>query len=188
MQESKLATAILLQTFDSSFDDPNYKLKIQQALSIKPKRFYMRASLREAIDATGIDRKLHAEVASPTKAGKLTVNPTVITNRTNKGPLMILYGSNSGTCEALAQSLARVAGALSYEIQVNSLDSITGVVQYQPLVILCPTYEGQPPDNATRFFAWLEGLKDKNTLDKVQFAIFGVGHSKTYCKIPFSPS
>jgi cytochrome P450/NADPH-cytochrome P450 reductase len=180
MQEAILATAILLQNFDFSFDDPNYELQIQQALSIKPKNFYMRASLREKLDATAIERKLYSNVATPEKTGKLTIDPNLITNGKNKDPLTILYGSNSGTCEALAQSLATVAGSHGYEVRVNTLDSATGKVpKDQPLLIICPSYEGQPPDNASQFSAWLEGLKNKDSLSGVQFAIFGVGNRKS---------
>jgi cytochrome P450/NADPH-cytochrome P450 reductase len=180
MQEAILATAILLQNFDFSFDDPKYELKIQQALSIKPKDFYMRASLREKLDATGIERKLYSNVVTPDKNAKPTISPAVLANGTSKDPLTILYGSNSGTCEALAQSLARVAGSHSYEVRVSTLDSATSdVPKEHPLIVICPSYEGQPPDNATQFSVWLEGLKDKDYLSGVQFAIFGVGNRKS---------
>jgi cytochrome P450/NADPH-cytochrome P450 reductase len=180
MQEAILATAILLQNFDFAFDDPMYELKIQQALSIKPKDFYMRASLREKLDATGIERKLYSSVVPPSKPEKPTISPTVLGNGTSKDPFTILYGSNSGTCEALAQSLARVAGSHGYEVRVHTLDFVTGnVPKDHPLVIICPSYEGQPPDNATQFSAWLGGLKDNGQLHGVQFAMFGVGNRKS---------
>lgn len=175
-----LATAILLQNFDFSLDDPSYELKIQQALSIKPKGFYMRASLRKGMDATTIEKKLHGNAISFTNLEKLSAKFGAVTNEGDRDLLTILYGSNSGTCEALAQSLARIAGSLGYEVRVDTLDSATrNVPKGHPVILLCPSYEGQPPDNAVQFFSWLESSKDKKGLSGVHFAVFGVGNRKS---------
>jgi cytochrome P450/NADPH-cytochrome P450 reductase len=56
-----------------------------------------------------------------------------------------------------------------------------------PLIAITASYEGQPPDNAASFVAWLESIKDKKTFDGVQYAVFGCGHSdwrSTFQRIP----
>ncbi|KAJ9627966.1 hypothetical protein H2203_003185 [Taxawa tesnikishii (nom. ined.)] len=45
-QEALLVAAMLLQYFNVAPDDPQYNLHIKQSLTIKPKEFYMRATLR----------------------------------------------------------------------------------------------------------------------------------------------
>lgn len=96
-----------------------------------------------------------------------------------KLPMTILYGSNSGTCEALAQSLARVGGSRGFKVQVDPLDNaVDKVPTGQPVVMISSSYEGQPPDNATHFVAYLEGLKGQKQLEGVKYAVYGVGNRK----------
>jgi len=101
-----LATAILLQNFDFRFHDPSYTLSIKQTLTLKPANFFMHASLKEGIDSVYLERYLQLDAKNDPKRSKkrpqIELNPDEV-----KDPMTILYGSNSGTCESLAQSLAR---------------------------------------------------------------------------------
>ena len=101
--------------------------------------------------------------------------------------MTILYGSNSGTCEGLAQSLAKSASAHGYLAKVQPLDSaIDQVPKKQPVVIITASYEGQPPDNATQFVPWLTSEAPEK-FKEVQYAVFGCGHHDwvaTYQRIP----
>lgn len=101
--------------------------------------------------------------------------------------MTILYGSNAGTCEALAQNLARVASGRGYDAQVNPLDSaVDKISKDHPVVLISASYEGEPPDNATHFVEWLQKLEEKK-LDGVKFAVFGCGNHDwvaTFHKIP----
>lgn len=58
MQESILIIAMMLRHFNLQFDDPGYQLQITQNLSIKPKDFFIRASLRDGVDATALEKIL----------------------------------------------------------------------------------------------------------------------------------
>jgi cytochrome P450/NADPH-cytochrome P450 reductase len=51
MQNALLVLALLLQRFDFSMEDTNYKLRIKQTLTIKPDGFGVRAKLREKSNA-----------------------------------------------------------------------------------------------------------------------------------------
>ena len=84
-------------------------------------------------------------------------------------PLTILYGSNSGTCESLAQRVASDASSHGFRAtKIDCLDSANGSLPTdQPVVVITASYEGQPPDNAGHFVAWLEGMdKDKEEKKK----------------------
>jgi cytochrome P450/NADPH-cytochrome P450 reductase len=127
---------MLLQNFNFRFDDPSYQLKIKQTLTIKPKDFFMYATLRDHVDPVYLEKSLYGD--SP-KGGKVTgkdkIEFSLSTDKTMK-PMTVLYGSNSGTCEALAQSLARVVSGKGFRAQVEPLDLAVGKVpKGQPVIL-----------------------------------------------------
>ena len=106
-------------------------------------------------------------------------------------PLRVLYGSNGGTCEALAaQMVARAAAAgwaadqAPLDSGVNTLAGGTG-----PVIVITSTYNGSPPDNAAKFAAWMgEGGAGvaAQAASGVKFAVFAVGNSQwaaTFLKV-----
>ncbi|THW94398.1 putative P450 monooxygenase [Aureobasidium pullulans] len=105
----------------------------------------------------------------------------------NAAPLLVLYGSNTGTCEALAQSLSSSAARHGYKAKVATMDSLaSGMPKDIPAVIITASYEGQPPDNASHFCNWLEKA-DRKELKGVRYSVFGVGNKEwasTYQRIP----
>ncbi|KAH9204492.1 putative cytochrome P450 oxidoreductase OrdA-like protein [Leptodontidium sp. 2 PMI_412] len=186
-QEAVLTTAMLLQTFDFRQDDPSYTLQIKQTLTIKPKDFFMHASLREHIDPVHLEKMLHVDTSNEGKGQDKAQNIDTATASKSKKPMTILYGSNAGTCEALAQSLARVASGRGYHAQVDPLDSaVDKVPKDQPVILISSSYEGQPPDNAAHFCEWLQNL-DGPSLKGVKYAVFGCGNHdwvSTFHQVP----
>jgi len=185
-QEALLVTAILLQNFNFTMDDPSYKLHIKQTLTIKPKDFYMRAHLRHHMSATTLERALAStSLNEPEEKIQHQANPK---KAVSGKPMAIYYGSNTGTCEALANRLAGDAGNYGFRADVvDILDSVKGNLPTdKPVVIITASYEGQPADNAAHFVTQLSNSKDSE-LENVSYAVFGCGHrdwAKTYQKIP----
>lgn len=178
-QEALLATAMLLQNFDFRFDDPSYQLQIKQTLTIKPKDFYMHATLRNHIDPVYLEKMLYTDASNEGRqSGKdRKIAQTSVSTSEGKSPMTILYGSNSGTCEALAQSLARVAGGRGFSVRVDTLDvAVDKVPTGQPLIMISSSYEGQPPDNAAHFVNWLDDLKGGKKFDGIKYAVYGCGN------------
>ncbi|KAK5700438.1 hypothetical protein LTS12_028412, partial [Elasticomyces elasticus] len=97
------------------------------------------------------------------------------------------YGSNTGTCEALANELASSAPEHGFSPEVKGLDSVTAAIPREtPTVIITASYEGQPPDNAAHFVEWLKSA-DPSQLKDAKFSVFGVGNKEwrtTYQKVP----
>jgi sulfite reductase alpha subunit-like flavoprotein len=148
-------------------------------LTIKPKNFFMKARLRDPhfVEHAGIVRGDAVESKSSDKQAR----------RQSKGdddkskplPMKILYGSNTGTCEALAQSLASSAPEYGFEATVSSLDDgVSALSKDVPVVIFTASYEGLPPDNAGHFVEWISSNK-RSGLEGVAFAVFGVGNSES---------
>jgi cytochrome P450/NADPH-cytochrome P450 reductase len=185
-QEALLVLAMLLQNFNFTMEDPSYQLQLKQTLTIKPKDFYMRAHLRNGVSATSLERALVSATLSepPAKSGQ-----EIRKNTTAKGkPMAIYYGSNTGTCEALANRLASDAANHGFRADVvDMLDTAReNLPTDKPVVIVTASYEGQPADNAAHFVNWVGTLKEKE-LENVSYAVFGCGHrdwAKTFHRIP----
>ncbi|KAM0427913.1 hypothetical protein ACHAPT_007372 [Fusarium lateritium] len=188
-QEMLLAVALLLQNFNFSMNDPGYNLRILETLTVKPKDFYLRASLRHGMSPLDLEHKLRGTTAESTPATNGTGQEEKHKMSKSDGKsISIFYGSNSGTCESLAQRLAADASSHGFTATcVESLDvAKENLPTDQPVVIITASYEGQPPDNAAHFVSWLKNLEGK-TLGEVSYAVFGVGHrewSQTFHKVP----
>ncbi|OKL63946.1 hypothetical protein UA08_00678 [Talaromyces atroroseus] len=186
-QEMLIVVAMLLQNFNFQLHDPTYNLRIKQALTVKPKDFEIRATLREGLDATTLDSVLNSgqEPKLPSREEKTSAHADIPEGAGK--PLHIFFGSNTGTCEAFARRLAEDAVDFGYSAHIDSLDSAMQNIPKKDLVVfISASYEGQPPDNAALFFEWLSGLKEKE-LDGVNYAVFGAGHhdwASTFHRIP----
>lgn len=184
-QEVLLLVALLLQNFNFQLDDPSYQLKLKQTMTIKPKDFHMRATLRDGIDATLLEKKLQTG-STPDVTDEFVPKETK-KKTTNLKPMSIFYGSNTGTCEALTTRLAKDAVGHGFDAKVDVLNSaIDKLPKSHPVVIITASYEGQPPDNAGHFVEWLKSLKGAE-LEGVQYTVFGCGHrdwQATFQKVP----
>lgn len=175
-QEAILITAMLLQTFNFRFDDPSYQLHIKQTLTIKPKEFFMHATLRDHIDPVYVEKMLHKGPTTEHKNAE-SIPAEWSTSEKAKKPMTILYGSNAGTCESLAQTLARTAASRGYHAHVDPLDAaVDKIPKDQPVVLIASSYEGQPPDNAAHFVEWLQKLEGSSKLKGVKYAVYGCGN------------
>lgn len=189
-QEALLAMAMLFQNFNFQMADPTYQLDISETLTIKPKGFFMYASLRHGMGPGALERQLGGySTLEPETNGRSQKNsPDKTTGEESSTSLSIFYGSNSGTCEALAQRLAR--SAASYGFVVSTLGPLDAgrenLPTCRPVVLITSSYEGRPPDNAAQFCAWVETLRSAE-LQNVEFAVFGCGHhdwAQTFHRIP----
>lgn len=147
----------------------------------------MHATLRGGIDPVQLEKAMFSgesreiQVSSKDKKiEKMTVSGGA------KKPMSIFYGSNTGTCEALAQTLANAASGHGYSAQVAALDSATdSLPRGEPVVVITASYEGEPPDNAAHFMQWLRNLKGSE-IEGVQYAVFGCGHRKSTLPLTFA--
>jgi cytochrome P450 / NADPH-cytochrome P450 reductase len=104
-------------------------------------------------------------------------------------PILILFGSNTGTCEDFARLLSEKAADEGYSSKVATLDQAVAknmlTVGAPGLVLLVTsTYNGMPPENAQKFAKWMES---SGSLTGIKFAVFGLGNSNwsaTYQKFP----
>lgn len=185
-QEALLITALILQNFDMTFADPGYQMKIKQTLTIKPDNLYVKIRPRKGLDAFKIEQRLQG-TRSRASEQEIASTEAPTSNVSAKGGPVILFGSNAGTCQSLSQKLASTfAVKAGLAATVQDLDSaVNNISTEQPLIVITSSYEGQPPDNAARFLAWLES--SKSSLAGVKYAVFGCGHKDwhdTFQRVP----
>ena len=178
-QESLLTMALILKHFHMEFVDPSYDLRIKQTLTIKPDGLKIRVRPRKPVSlALDQSRTPTGSVsqAPPTAAAEL--------DATNLHPMLILFGSNSGSCESFARTLGSEASLHGYVATITSLDSaVDALPTDRPIIIITASYEGRPCENAKQFVAYLE----KEPSLEVNYAVFGAGHHdwvNSYQKIP----
>ena len=102
-------------------------------------------------------------------------------------PLLVLYGSNTGSCEAFAMRIAVEAAAQGYEAVAEPMDAYAeGLPEEAVALFVTASYEGRPPDNARAFMDWLEG-RPPGSLAGLRYAVFGCGNrqwARTFQAIP----
>lgn len=148
----------------------------------------MKTTLRDGWTARKIEQHLSGSLKAQ-KSDVTAVNQSTSTNVDSKKPgkpLTILYGSNSGTCEAFAQTLSADARSHGFTAsKIDTLDSAKNALpSEEPVVIITASYEGEPCDNAAHFFDWLQNTDQKN---QCRYAVFASGHSdwqKTFHQVP----
>lgn len=179
-QEALLVMAMLLQNFNFVLDDPNYNLAYKQTLTIKPAGFYMRAILRDGLTPTSLERRLAGHAPDENTASQTDQHTSIAAHASGQGkPITVLYGSNSGTCEAMAHRIASDApqhGFNATTIDCMDIAANGNLPKNQPVIIVTASYEGEPPDNARHLVSYLESIEDKSTLKDVSYAVFGCGH------------
>ena len=191
-QEAILAIALVLQNFNVRMDDPSYQLQIRQTLTVKPDNFFIRATLRQGINPVTLERKMYAglgddDAQKRDRRHTLAMRPADAVRGNQGKPMLILYGSNSGTCEGLAHHLANTAGNRGFNATVKSLDAaVDQIPKDQPVIVVTASYEGNAPDNAAGFVEWIK-VVDADKMKDMEFAVFGCGHHdwvSTFQRIP----
>lgn len=190
-QESLLVLAMVLKTFKLEMDDPKYELKIAETLTIKPAEFRCRASLRHEKDVTKLVIRQPSGMNGEALGSKSIPNGKHLEEDNISGegnPITILYGSNMGTCKALAYQLVSNAKRRGFgRQQVYQLNkAVEKIPVDEPVIIITASYDGNPTDDAVQFVSWLNKLST-HSLSHVKFAVFGCGHhdwNQTFHRIP----
>ncbi len=181
--EARLVLAMLYQRFLPRPQDPNYQLAHVQTLTIKPKDLQMVLLPRP-------EDKSRRPQASPAVAAATAL--PVLTPASGP-PFYVLYGSNMGTCQDVAQSIARQASSRGFAPVLAELNAFAererlASIAPAPLIIVSSTYNGHPPDNADRFAKLLaDGSLGPSGLAGLRFAILGCGNQQwrtTFQKFP----
>ncbi|VDI75242.1 Hypothetical predicted protein [Mytilus galloprovincialis] len=102
--------------------------------------------------------------------------------------LLILYGSQTGTAQDVADKVYREAKRRHFSARVTALDSydISNLIQEKLVIFVCSTSgQGDPPDNMKLFWRFiLRKNLPVNSLSQLSYAMLGLGDS-AYQKFNF---
>ncbi|OJH40378.1 bifunctional cytochrome P450/NADPH--P450 reductase [Cystobacter ferrugineus] len=181
MQEAQLVLSMILRRFELFEDDPSYTLRIKETLTLKPEGFRIRARRRDP--AASKPRSVVPGAPRDTPAPA----PVLARPEGPRTPLLVLYGSNTGSAQAFAQRIGSDAPSHGYSVRVAPMDEHAGRLPTQgAVIVLTASYEGQPPDNARQFVAALEAAP-AGAFAGVNYTVFGCGNrqwARTYQAVP----
>ncbi|PJH92048.1 bifunctional P-450/NADPH--P450 reductase [Bacillus sp. SN1] len=184
LHEATLVLGMVLKYF-TLIDHENYELDIKQTLTLKPGDFRIRVQTRN-------QEAIHADVpavekAAPDEQKEKTETKGASVIGLNNRPLLVLYGSDTGTAEGVARELADTASLHGVRTEVAPLnDQIGKLPQEGAVVIVTSSYNGKPPSNAGQFVQWIQEIKP-GELEGVHYAVFGCGDhnwASTYQYVP----
>ncbi len=181
MHEAALAIGMILQRF-KLIDVHRYQMHLKETLTIKPEGFKIKVRPRVDKDRGAFASPAAAAAATP-KAPRAPV-----ARAGHNTPMLVLYGSNLGSAEELATRMADLAEINGFVTRLGPLDDYVGKLPEEGgVLVICASYNGAPPDNASQFVKWLGGDLPKDAFAKVRYAIFGCGNSDwaaTYQSVP----
>jgi cytochrome P450/NADPH-cytochrome P450 reductase len=189
--EAPLILAMILQRF-LPYSTRIYQLKIREALTIKPEDFFIKVKPRKEVDfllsAPSSGSKIEAGTMVKEAPSQEEQIPSVEEQKLKQTSLLVLYGSNGGTAEELANRIAADGKDKGLITSSGTLDEYADKLPREGgVVIVTSTYNGTPPDNARAFCQWLQSGLAPNSLKGVNYAVFGCGNREwaaTYQAIP----
>ncbi|MGK4585347.1 bifunctional cytochrome P450/NADPH--P450 reductase [Kitasatospora sp. HPMI-4] len=185
LHEATMLLAMLVHRY-RLIDHADYQLTIKQSLTIKPDGFQLTLAPRTPADRAANHGALPAEAAAqePCAEAVETARPTRVLPGTG---VLLLHGSNYGTCREFAGRLDDAAAELGCDTAVAPLDAYAdGLPTDRLVVITAASYNGQPTDDAAAFVRRLENAAP-GAADGVRYAVLGVGDrnwSATYQRVP----
>ncbi len=94
-----------------------------------------------------------------------------------KEPLLVLYGSQTGTAEGLAKKTAKEAEKRGFAPKVVCMEKYESVAweKESNMLVITSTYgDGDPPDNAQAFWGWL-AADNAPRLEHVRYSVLALG-------------
>jgi cytochrome P450 / NADPH-cytochrome P450 reductase len=183
MQEAILVMGMILQRY-KLIDHTNYQFKIKETLTIKPDAFKIKIKKRTDTDRAVMTAPKVAEIKS--EQPKPASIPEVVKHNT---PILILFGSNLGTTEDIANRVAEEGDTYGFATTIAPLDDyVRNLPKEGAVIVVTASYNGTPADNAEKFIAWLRSNElQSNSLQGVKYTVFGCGsrdYAATFQSIP----
>ncbi|MFE4120961.1 assimilatory sulfite reductase (NADPH) flavoprotein subunit [Priestia sp. YIM B13486] len=101
------------------------------------------------------------------------------TNQTVSKDVTILYGSQTGNAQGLAENTGKTLEAKGFNVTVSSMNDFkpNNLKKLENLLIVVSTHgEGEPPDNALSFHEFLHGRRAPK-LENFRFSVLSLGDS-----------
>ncbi|MFI0467960.1 cytochrome P450 [Saccharopolyspora sp. 5N102] len=184
LHEATMLLAMLVHRY-RLVDHADYRLDVKETLTLKPEGLTLTLLPRTAADRAA------NRAALPTGTSGAADEPVAdagLPSRVLPGTeLLLLHGSNYGTCREFAGRFADAGADLGCEVEVAPLDAYAGGLPAdRTVVIVAASYNGHPTDDAVSFARWLDEA-GPGAAEGVAFAVLGVGDrnwAATYQHVP----
>ena len=116
-------------------------------------------------------------IAGMKQSASLSNNNLIQEHNKNLINLDILFGTQTGNSEAIAEDMSKIANEAGFRAKVNSLDNITMDIlgNMENVAIITSTYgEGEMPDNAQLFWDALSANTAPN-LSNIKYSVLALG-------------
>ena len=116
-------------------------------------------------------------IAGMKQSASLSNNSLIQEHNKNLINLDILFGTQTGNSEAIAEDMSKIANEAGFRAKVNSLDNITMDIlgNMENVAIITSTYgEGEMPDNAQLFWNALSANTAPN-LSNIKYSVLALG-------------
>merc|ERR1719191_4745 len=125
--------------------------------------------------------RLHGGGRAAGGGGGVQLTRAVSDSHYPRGPLLILWGSQTGTAESFGKVLAEEARQRGFDARSLDLEEYAperlAEEDEAPVVFLMATHgEGEPTDNAVPFYKFVEGERMGTNLKSLRFAAFALGN------------
>ena len=185
--ESQLLLGLILQRF-RLLDSFDYQLEIKDFFSIKPDNLTITVGAPRRTRSRGRSPGPRAAARQPKPGVQAAAPARVVSDYGGGNPLLVLYGSNLGTSERIANEIAEDGRARGFAVTQGALNDYVDALPTDGLVVICTSsYNGNPPDNAVEFHRWLGGGLAPDALAGVNYTVFGAGDrvwASTFQKVP----
>ncbi|MFJ9412843.1 bifunctional cytochrome P450/NADPH--P450 reductase [Streptomyces sp. NPDC101227] len=187
LHEATMLLALLVHRY-RLIDHSGYQLRIKETLTLKPEAFTLTLTARTPEDRAANRAALAVLPGGATTAEDDAATDEGLPTRVPQGTgLLLLHGTNYGTCREFAERLADEATGLGFAAEVAPLDTYAGALPAdRPVAIVAASYNGQPTDDAAAFVDWLRTAPE-GAADGIPYAVLGVGDrnwAATYQHVP----
>jgi sulfite reductase (NADPH) flavoprotein alpha-component len=112
--------------------------------------------------------------------------PSAASAPVSAGKLTVLYGTESGNCEVLADRAVKAAKKLGFQAVMKNMSDISAadLVKLTNLLVIVSTWgDGEPPETATGFYH--EFMKGDLALANLRFSVCALGDTsyEKFCQI-----
>ncbi|KAI8803637.1 cytochrome P450 [Cladochytrium replicatum] len=198
LQEAIIVTAIWLRKFVITPVTPNEVRYDPRALTTRPLNLKVKISKRTELPERSVAGSPQKITTVDAEASQVIV-PSVKVGSIPFPPLTVVYGSNTGTAQDFASTIAKSAKKVGFEkLTLKTLDdyvavrtsekdsaltaaeTLMGVNLEEIVVVVSATYNGYPPENAVKFDKWLDQpeIALAQPFKRAGYAVFGCGNSQ----------
>ncbi|ARF58676.1 bifunctional cytochrome P450/NADPH--P450 reductase [Streptomyces gilvosporeus] len=187
LHEATMLLALLAHRY-RLIDHTDYRLRVKETLTLKPEGFSLALAARTPADRAATRAAFAVLPGGTATAESGTAADEGLPTRVPQGTgLLLLHGTNYGTCREFAERLADEATGLGFAAEVAPLDACAdGLPADRPVAIVAASYNGQPTDDAAAFVARLR-TAPQGAAEGVSYAVLGVGDrnwAATYQHVP----